>query len=334
MICPKCGFEQPDGSTDCARCGVVFARYRATPEAGTLLPIEPISPISPLSALSPGSPALPPPGETLYGGPLEPPPPPPQLYGDASPPSFGRPGLHVGRTFELGAILGETFQTYFANFLPFLVLTAIAYAPVIVYSILVPTAGATPQATLRTGLLVILLRVVAGPLATATVTYGVFQQMRGRDTSIADCLKVGLSNLLPVLGIAILQGIAVGFGMILCLVPGFIALAMLAVSVPVAIEERPGLIAALNRSSELTDGYRWPVFAVLFILGVLAFGVGIVLGLFSIGLSSIPILATLVREGAAVVTSGLSATAAAVMYYRLRSVKESVDIESIASVFD
>ncbi len=325
MICPKCGFEQPDGSTDCARCGVVFARYRATPADGTLLPIEPISP---------GSPALPPPGETLYGGPLPPPPPPQQLYGDAPPPSLGRSGLQAARAFDLGAILGETFQTYFANFLPFLLLTAIAYTPVIVYAILVPTAGATPQATLRNSLLLILLRVIAGPLATATVTYGVFQQMRGRDTSIADCLRVGLSNLFPVLGIAILQGIAVGVGMILCVVPGLITLAMLAVSVPVAIEERPGLIAALNRSSELTEGYRWHVFGVLFILGILAFGVGLVLGLFSISLSSLPILATVVREGAGVVTSGLSATAAAVMYYRLRSVKESVDIENIASVFD
>lgn len=28
MICPKCGFEQPDGASECRRCGVIFAKVR------------------------------------------------------------------------------------------------------------------------------------------------------------------------------------------------------------------------------------------------------------------------------------------------------------------
>lgn len=28
MTCPKCGFEQPDGSTDCLRCGIVFRKVQ------------------------------------------------------------------------------------------------------------------------------------------------------------------------------------------------------------------------------------------------------------------------------------------------------------------
>lgn len=28
MTCPKCGFEQPDGAPDCARCGVIFAKLQ------------------------------------------------------------------------------------------------------------------------------------------------------------------------------------------------------------------------------------------------------------------------------------------------------------------
>jgi hypothetical protein len=30
MICPKCTFEQPDSSTQCLRCGVIFARLHPT----------------------------------------------------------------------------------------------------------------------------------------------------------------------------------------------------------------------------------------------------------------------------------------------------------------
>lgn len=31
--CPKCGFEQPEGSTDCVKCGIVFARYKPSQAA-------------------------------------------------------------------------------------------------------------------------------------------------------------------------------------------------------------------------------------------------------------------------------------------------------------
>ncbi len=31
--CPKCHFVQPEGGKDCVRCGIVFARYKPSPEA-------------------------------------------------------------------------------------------------------------------------------------------------------------------------------------------------------------------------------------------------------------------------------------------------------------
>ncbi|MEE2839987.1 MAG: hypothetical protein VYC91_05600 [Acidobacteriota bacterium] len=32
IVCPKCGFEQDQG-TECGGCGIVFERYRSAPEA-------------------------------------------------------------------------------------------------------------------------------------------------------------------------------------------------------------------------------------------------------------------------------------------------------------
>ena len=29
MICPNCQFEQADGLTECLKCGVIFAKWRA-----------------------------------------------------------------------------------------------------------------------------------------------------------------------------------------------------------------------------------------------------------------------------------------------------------------
>ena len=33
MQCPKCGFEQDDGNTECAKCGVIFSKYSPRPPA-------------------------------------------------------------------------------------------------------------------------------------------------------------------------------------------------------------------------------------------------------------------------------------------------------------
>jgi hypothetical protein len=244
------------------------------------------------------------------------------------------------RRFETGPILSEVFATYFANFLPFLILTLVAYSPVLLLTGLVGVSQArTDVAEAAVGCLTILGGLLCGPLAQGAVTFGVLQHLRGKEAAIGDCLRLGLSSLLPVLGVAILQGLATAGGLILCVVPGIIIAVALAVSVPAAVEERPGAMAALRRSSFLTRGYRWPVFFVLLALGLIAFGVELAAAGLSGGLADA--LAGRTSPGKEIlsqlfglVPTGLTATAAAVIYYRLRSAKESIDVDELASVFD
>ncbi|HSU84629.1 MAG TPA: hypothetical protein VLR69_19600, partial [Thermoanaerobaculia bacterium] len=58
MICPKCGFEQPD-SPECMRCGVIVSRYKG-PVLGASAPRPPAPSFDPV-------PAGPPPG--AFGAP-------------------------------------------------------------------------------------------------------------------------------------------------------------------------------------------------------------------------------------------------------------------------
>jgi hypothetical protein len=351
MICPKCGFEQPD-SVDCMRCGIVISRYKGPVLAAAAPPPPPPPPPLPLSAAAepPVRPAFaaaatawaPEPqmataGGTLYEGPL--------AAADGGGTTFtgalqggpvGRTRSGVPGTFESGKILGEAFSIYFSNFLPFLLLTVLALSPMLASfaiftgSTSTTTGGGDLGLMLVSGILFLLSLLVCPQLATASITYGVFQQMRGRDATIADCLGKGLSSLFSVLWLAILQGLGTMLGLLLFIIPGIIWALRWSVSVPAAVEERPGALGAMRRSRFLTDGYKGQIFGVLFILNMLNQLVQTGLNLALSESSSGAILALGIST---IFSVGVQATATGVMYYRLRSIKESVDVDQIASVF-
>jgi len=398
MICPKCGFEQPE-NPECMRCGIVISRYKGPVLGGSPFPAAQTSaqiggypppppagypPPRPASAPPPPPPgygAAPPPapqfgnetmridtfpppapvmnavgtvygdpvpavagGGTVYGGPM------PAgaaaggtvyggpVHGGPSAPTFGAQPAFRG-TFEIGKVLGEAFSVYFKNFIPFAILTAIAMAPLYLASSYSTAAAAkapmnTPAdvAPLLMALLPMFLGSILCPyIATAAITYGVFQQMKKVDVSIGECLGQGLATLLPVLGVAIVQSIGVFLGSMLCLVPGILLMLRWAVSVPAAVTERPGVGDALRRSTILTEGYRGEVFGILFVMGFLNIGSTM---LVTLALADNQVAFLAVSGVKDILTVGLSATSTAVMYYRLRSVKESIDVDEISSVFD
>ncbi|HEX4964918.1 MAG TPA: hypothetical protein VF173_29175 [Thermoanaerobaculia bacterium] len=371
MICPKCGFEQPEGP-ECLRCGIIVSRYRGPAAGARVTPpaFSPAAPAPPPSFIPPppviaggtvqaplppppqivggsvygapaaAAPAMPadPSGGTVYGGP-----PPGTVYGGQGSvaPAFssfsgGRP-FHG--TFETGKILGEAFSVYFSNFIPFTLLSVLALSPLLLYSAWVSSLPQAHPLVPFAGLLGSLIQLFCVPIATAAITYGVYQQLRGGDTSLGACLQVGLSTLFPMLGLAFVQGFAVGLGTLACLVPGILLAVRWAVSIPSKVEEKLSVGDALNRSTFLTEGFRWQVFGVLAVFAVigfvLQFGVGVALGVSAVR-SGKPLHTGTVQLATSLVTlatTSITATASAVMYYRLRSVKESIDVDQISSVF-
>jgi hypothetical protein len=362
MICPKCGFEQPDG-VECMRCGIIVSRYKGLvagagpgdtppPFAPGAIPPPPLpSPFMPPPPVIAGGSVhapipLPPhlllpdtvlgepaktAGGTVYGGG----PPPPagggSVYGGPGTvaPTFSSFGAGFYGTFETGKVLGETFSTFFSNFLPFVMINALVSLPVMALAFYVVSLKDNPQLAALVFLGTILLQMICTQVAAGGITYGVYQQMRGRSPSVGDCLQVGLSRLIPVIAVAIVTVFAVGLGLVLCVIPAFIVLTMLAVVIPVTVEERPGLIESLRRSAYLTESFRWRIFGVLFVLGIIQ-QIPV-----RMAVSTVHDLGTLllITVFLGILTTGLQATAAAVMYYRLRSVKESIDVDQISSVF-
>jgi hypothetical protein len=399
MICPKCGFEQPE-SPECMRCGVVVGRYKgpvapvaaqaaafAPPGSGheTVRVSRPAPPTPAIPAAAESifkekpsfkepEPELPADLGTVYGGPPPPPPPPSggTVYSGPAPgtpaamAAVGRSGItpvfSVTQKLRTGEILSESFAVYFKNIIPFVLLTAVAFSPV--YFLLAAFsrqyAETHPVAALEaSGLVGLATFLFCLPISTAGITYGVFQQMSGRDTSLGTCLSVGFSSLLRVLAVAILQillvmgaviltviPIAFLIGMVasggtrssaacsimliplllLCYVPALMLWLKYFVAIPAAVEERPGTMESLRRSAFLTSGQRWPIFGALLVLGILYFGLLLTARL-------VPVAGPVVETLGGLLMLGLSATVSAVIYYRLRSFHESIDVDQIASVF-
>jgi hypothetical protein len=368
MICPKCGFEQPE-SPECARCGIIVSRYRGPVLAAVAAP--PPSPPAPVAEVFGNPDPAPVGGGTVYEGP------PPAaagggtVYQGPSPSARPHPGsaftpvITVTRKLRFGEVLGESFGIYFKNFIPFTILTAIAFSPLYLFGdYLLRRVSENNDKLAAAGLVLGLasaLLLLCVPLSTAMITYGVFQEMRGRSTSLGSCLSVGLSGLLPVISVAFLQAaivglVAVGTLLALGFVIGLLGIGARAgggrggaacsailtpvlfivpivvwlrffVAVPAAVEEREGALNAMRRSVFLTEEQRGRIFGIVFVLGVLSLGV-------QLGATLVPRAGALLQPLLGLVMSSLFATTCAVIYYRLRSFHESIDVDQIASVFD
>jgi hypothetical protein len=181
---------------------------------------------------------------------------------------------------------------------------------------------------------------LAGLILEGTVIYGTVTDLNGRPARLADCLSVGLRSFLPLLGIAILFGIAVAFGALLLIVPGVMLAVAWCVAVPSYVVEQTGVFGAFARSAELTRGNRWRIFGLFIIYFVATIILEVVLGVFS-GAASLAsgggmsfvqaiILGPLFRVAAAL----LGATATAALYVELRRVRDGVGADSLAAIFD
>jgi uncharacterized membrane protein len=205
--------------------------------------------------------------------------------------------------------------------------------------------------------------------ASTAIFYGAYQQVRGQPFGIGQSLLVGLKRIVGVFCVTMIADLPFGFGFVsfiglaylgslrigspiplvvsilffvgffLLLAPGVMAFCLTYVAVPICVVERPGIVAAIRRSMSLTKGYRWQIFglfAVSFIASVfVSFGGR---ALLSGGFSRTTLQFTLpIMVFDYVWTSLYTAFAsilATVVYHQLRIVKEGMDVETIAGVFD
>lgn len=178
---------------------------------------------------------------------------------------------------------------------------------------------------------------LASQLATAASFRVVSAGYLGEDVEWRDSLRFAVGRLRSLVWLSFLLAVFIGFGFLLCIVPGVYLFGAYAVAVPVLLLEDLRGRAAMKRSRALVTGRWWPVVAVIFLGMLLAQIVSSVLtGIFTIPLGSADnevasILGNAVGSTlSAVVVTPFTAAVTTVVYFDLRVRKEGFDLELLA----
>ena len=238
--------------------------------------------------------------------------------------------------FRVGSVISRSGAVLSRHFLTFFIVAVIAYSPALLTESMQTTEPIEASEALSQGLWLILggiLLMVLPQLGNAIILHTAFQDMRRRPVGLIESFDVGLSRFLPVIGIAFVRGFLIMFWMILLIVPGLILYTMWFVGLPACVVEGLGPWTSLRRSRELTKGYRWKVFALVALsLSLVNAGGGVIeLVLTALAGPIAGLTGQLIWTGIAGAFAGVVIT---VTYYDLRVIKEGVDIDQIAAVFD
>jgi hypothetical protein len=231
---------------------------------------------------------------------------------------------------DIVRIIGDTFQVLGRNAQNFFILSALlAGLPGLI--VLATTPDLSPGAAgFGAGMpLAWLLSVVAGAVLQGALIYAVIQDLNGQRPPITDLVSFGLRNILPLVGVSFLLGIAVMLGLILLVVPGVMMACAWCTATPALIAERTGVIGAFRRSAELTRGNRWRILGLFAIWVVAVLLTSGVMGAFAfLG----PAVAVIFNAVLSTVAGAVGATAITVLYVELRRLREG-DSAWLAQVF-
>ena len=245
----------------------------------------------------------------------------------------------------VGEIISGSFSIMFGNFFKVFILGFIgAFLGFIVnylflgFDVATGTGdafGASQSTALIGTLASVAINIVIYGLVTALLIQLAYDAKLGRSNSIGAYFGSALPAILPIAILSIAIGILAVLGAIALIIGALWVYAVFYVTAPVAVIERGGF-GSMGRSADLTKEYRWPIVGLFVLVVVLSIVLTFIAGFLVAILAAIggPIFAGI---GLAMI-NGLSyafgGIVVALVYARLREIKEGVDVDQIASVFD
>lgn len=249
--------------------------------------------------------------------------------------------------FEIGAVISRAFETIGANVVLFcglaLVLAglpqfALGYWRVLSFDAQANLVdGSMFFSTSYLGMIATtwLVSVVTGAILQASLTRATVMHLSGEVPQFGQCLAVGVSMILPMIGIGLLSGIGIGIGLMFLIVPGIILWLVWAVVTPAYVQERVGVFEAFGRSAALTSGARWRIFLTMLIIGLLLWVLSIPVSFLTAAMiaTGSGILTALVTAATSALSSMILVAVQASVYVELRQLKEGIAPADLEAIF-
>ncbi len=187
------------------------------------------------------------------------------------------------RPLSTGELLDRTFSLYRSHFGLFLGLFALPHLVVLAYQC-VGLTFQSPNPQLPNILLSAVwslgagfLSLAASAASQAATVIAVSQVHLDRPAGVADSFSRVKGQILPVIGLSLLVGLAAGAACIALIVPGVLLFIMWSLAVPAKVLENRGVLDSMSRSMDLTKGNRGRIFVIWLLFILLGIGVGLLL---------------------------------------------------------
>ncbi|MEP3277995.1 MAG: hypothetical protein ABJN26_14485 [Stappiaceae bacterium] len=155
----------------------------------------------------------------------------------------------------------------------------------------------------------------------------------GRSVQPMRYIQPALGSVVHIVLLTIIITLLVIIPLMLFIVPGLWVYAVFSVCIPAVIIERAGF-GALGRSVSLTKEYRWPIVGLIVVFGVIFVLINLA-GTFVAGMiPGGPIIGIIVLSVIYSVVYGMSGILVALIYARLKEIKEGASVNDLVAIFD
>lgn len=245
----------------------------------------------------------------------------------------------IYRARSVTEILDASFNLFRQHFRAFVTLTAVAYLPLAVFSLLYArysgvAAGtaATPDFAIST-LVVTLIQLIWYTVISALVMTMASRAYLDEPLEPGTTWKSALSRLPSVIGATMVLGFASGIGMLLLIFPGLYLYTRFAAAPTVAVLEGLGVNASLSRASVLSEGRKLHIFGVT-ALAILLY----IIVLIGLGVIALLLPSTLLKNVFSLIGTALALPILPIiqttLYYDLRIRGEGYDVELMSRKLD
>ena len=255
------------------------------------------------------------------------------------------------RPLTTGELLDRTFTLYRKNFVLFATIAAIPLLLLLVVRTALLFLPRLTGSSFESGQGVVVLTTIglvgwtayfcAAGVAQGATVVAVSSVYLGKPTRAADCYRRLQGRFLRMMGIVIGVSVLTILASLLLLVPGIVLAIFWSLAIPIAVLEDASFSVAVSRSSDLTEGRRWQILLIMFIVVVVGWLVSVIVSLPTAGfvfyyalhqmrpplwLSGLNLVTTFLAE---LVIVPIWVVAFSLVYYDARVRKEALDLELV-----